>query len=127
MPPRLRPDEVELPAIGTFDADEALLAQVSVGIARAGGKMFEGGLLECRVGRLLGARFPRVEISPWDLRLDDGTEIEVRSGTSRFSLRGPRTSISGCSSASRQEASSGMRTTSSTSSVRERRWHQLQP
>jgi hypothetical protein len=66
-----------------LDADEELLAQVAVGIARAGGKMFEGRLLECRVGRLLDARFPRVGISPWDLRLADETTIEVRSGTSQ--------------------------------------------
>jgi hypothetical protein len=52
--------------------------------------MFEGRPLECRVGRLLGARFPRVGISPWDLRLADGTTIEVRSGTNRFSLHGPK-------------------------------------
>jgi hypothetical protein len=90
MPTRLQADELELPLDRPFDADEELLAQVSVGIARAGGKMFEGRLLECRVGRLLDARFPRVGISPWDLRLADGTTIEVRTGTTRFSLRGPK-------------------------------------
>ena len=90
MPGRFRDDELVLPLSEPFDEDEALMAHVAVGIARAGGKMFEGRLLECRVGRLLGARFPRVGISPWDLRLPDGTTIEVKTGTRRFSLYGPK-------------------------------------
>jgi hypothetical protein len=46
--------------------------------------------LECMVARLLGARFPLLGTSPWDLILLDGTRIEVRSGTLSFSLGGKK-------------------------------------
>jgi hypothetical protein len=116
MPGRFRADELVLPLDTPFDEDEALMAHVAVGIARAGGKMFEGRLLESRVGRLLGARFPRVGISPWDLRLADGTTIEVRSGTNRFSLRGPQAVDLWISCRSQQVRWFAMQTVSGTSS-----------
>jgi hypothetical protein len=79
---------LELPAPDSFDDDEALWARVAVGIARGGGAMFQGRLLECRIARLLNASFPCQGISPWDLRLRDGILVEVRSGSRAFSLRG---------------------------------------
>jgi hypothetical protein len=79
-----------LPSVDSFTADELLLARVTVGIARAGGAMFTGRLLECRVARLLDAHFPTRGTSSWDLRLADGTRIEVRSGHGSFSLNGSK-------------------------------------
>lgn len=79
---------LELPEIDSFTEDEILMARVSIGIVRAGGSMYSGRLLECSVARLLGASFPEFGTSPWDLIMDDGTRIEVRSGASAFSLRG---------------------------------------
>ena len=52
--------------------------------------MYTGRFLECVVARLLDASFPQFGISPWDLILRDGTRIEVRSGASSFSLKGPK-------------------------------------
>jgi hypothetical protein len=72
---------LHLPSASSFDADENLFAQVVVGWARRSGSMFEGRLLEAHVARLLGAHFPETAISSWDLQLDDGTRIQVRSAT----------------------------------------------
>lgn len=79
-------DELELPDIKDFNNDERLFAQFAVGVARAGGALFLGRLLECRVGRLLNAQFPRYGISPWDLRLKGGLQVEVKTGVKSFSL-----------------------------------------
>lgn len=77
-----------LPELESFSDDEKLLARVTIGIVRGGGAMYNGRFIECIVARLLGASFPRVGTSPWDLVLGDGTRIEVRSGTTSFSLKG---------------------------------------
>ncbi len=42
------------------------------------------------MSRLLGASFPRLGISPWDLILDDDTRIEVKSAQRRFTLGGSK-------------------------------------
>ena len=79
---------LSLPELHSFSEDERLLAQVTIGIVRGGGAMYSGRFIECIVARLLGARFPMLGISPWDLLLLDGTRIEVRSGATSFSLKG---------------------------------------
>lgn len=85
-----QPETLDLPEISTFTEDELLLARVSVGIVRSGGVMYEGRLLECTVARILKAKFPRFGTSPWDLLMEDGTRVEVRSGTKSFSLKGKK-------------------------------------
>lgn len=75
---------LELPEIESFTEDEQLLARVSVGIVRGGGAMYHGRLFECAVARLLDAKFPLLGTSPWDLILNDGTRVEVRSGATKF-------------------------------------------
>ena len=74
--------------LDSFNDDERLLAQVTIGIVRSGGAMYTGRLLECVAARILDASFPTVGISPWDLALSDGTRIEIRSGATKFSLAG---------------------------------------
>ncbi|MFM7182562.1 MAG: hypothetical protein ACKO2G_14015 [Verrucomicrobiales bacterium] len=83
-------ETLDLPDISTFSEEELLVAQVSVGIVRSGGVMYEGRLLECTVARILKAKFPRFGTSPWDLLMEDGTRVEVRSGTKSFSLKGKK-------------------------------------
>jgi hypothetical protein len=75
-----------LPDIESFTTDELLAARVQIGMARAGGTMIQGRILESRIARLLHAEFPALGTSPWDLRLRDGTLIEVRSGAKTFAL-----------------------------------------
>jgi len=77
-----------LPALETFTPDELMAARVYIGVARGGGAMMRGRILESHVARLLDAEFPCLGISPWDLRLADGTLIEVRSGSKKFALAG---------------------------------------
>lgn len=79
---------LSLPDLDSFSDDEKLLAQVTIGIVRGGGAMYSGRFIECIVARLLGALFPLLGTSPWDLLLLDGTRIEVRSGATSFSLKG---------------------------------------
>lgn len=77
-----------LPVWDDFTPDEQVLARFTVGVARAGGAMFEGRLIECQVARLLGARLPALGTSPWDVRFGD-IDIEVKSAgiDQRFSLQ----------------------------------------
>jgi hypothetical protein len=92
----LVPDPIEratldLPSLESFTEDEELLARVTIGIVRAGGAMYTGRFLECVAARVLDAAFPTAGISPWDLLLADGTHVEIRSGTTNFSLSGRKT------------------------------------
>jgi hypothetical protein len=79
-----------LPPIADFDADQELLARFVIGSIVSGGTMFEGHLHECRVARLLGGKLAPRGVWPWDVRLNDGTRIEVRSGARSFELDGGR-------------------------------------
>jgi hypothetical protein len=78
--------KLKLPSLDSFTDDERRLAQVTVGIVRAGGAMYTGRFLECVVAGLLKARFPRTGVSTWDLVTSEDIRIEVKSGTTRFSL-----------------------------------------
>ena len=72
------------------NVDELLLARFVIGCIRMGGTMFEGRLHECRVARLVDGDMAPRGVWPWDVRLDDGTRLEVRSSASAFEIDGGR-------------------------------------
>jgi hypothetical protein len=58
-------------------------------MARSGGTMIQGRVIECTLAQLLNADFPRLGTSSWDLRMRDcGALVEVRSRARSFSLLG---------------------------------------
>ena len=81
-----------LPALDdpSVNADELLLARFVIGSIRMGGTMFDGRLHECRVARLVGGDLAPRGVWPWDVKLSDGTRLEVRSSVSSFEIDGGR-------------------------------------
>lgn len=83
-------NEVDLPSLGDLNEDDELYLRYMLALAEHGA-MVRGRYVEAHVARLLGAVFPTVGISPWDLQIPGSPPIPIQVKSSQdksFKLNG---------------------------------------